>query len=221
MSTQLRVFEDDELPVEFHLLEWKKYGRELYRGQGDLNWEIGEWLILGKDRGRLPDQDFKRHALAATKDKWGTLKNIMWVTRKFPRSRRRDAPLKFTHHLEVAKFDDEIQEKLLDAAVTIGVRPGTAWGTRELKDYIKAEQKAGRLPLTEKEKKAEPTQLLKIPIPVQAYLKLRDLAKRSKLGRPDAGKLVWWMASQYWKDNKDKDSFLAGIEPAQKKNAKP
>jgi hypothetical protein len=220
MSIQLRAFEDDDLPVDFHLREWKEQLRSLYRSQADTDWEIGDCLILGKKKGRLPDEDFKRHALAATKDKWGTLKNIMSVVGRFPPSRRRDA-LSFTHHLKVVKFDERTQDELLDKAVTLGVKPGTPWGTRELEQYIETEQKAGRLPLTEKQKKAEPTQLLKIRILASDYLKLRDLAKRSKLGRPDAGKLVWWMASQYWKDNKDKDSFLAGIEPAQKKIAKP
>lgn len=202
MATQLRVFDEDELPIIFHLQNWKNRGRELRGMQGDTNWEIGDWLILGKEKGKLPDEDLKKHAVSVTKHPWGMLKNLMSVARRFPRLRRREAPLTYSHHVEVAKFDEKTQDRLLDAAVTIGVKPGTAWSRTELVQHIKAEQQAGRLPPTGKQKIKEAMHLLKIRIPIQDYNRLRDLAK-FKLGKSNAGDLVWWMATQYWKQNKD------------------
>jgi hypothetical protein len=48
MSIQLRVFEDEELPLIFELRQWKEQLRVLRQAQGDMNWEIGECLIVGK-----------------------------------------------------------------------------------------------------------------------------------------------------------------------------
>jgi hypothetical protein len=123
MSTQPKFF---EMPNDFHLPLWKDYGRQLLKAHGQMQWDIGDWLIEGEDEGKLSAADLKRHALTATKYRWAwqTLKNFKVTARAIPPSRRRDGQdgrpeLSYSMHVEIAKFEDaEIQEKLLAMATT-------------------------------------------------------------------------------------------------------
>jgi hypothetical protein len=168
MSIQQRIFEEDEVPygiVPFDLRRWtadlKEFAKstsETKSAQGERQWELGDLLLYGQEQGKLKEKVLRKNVLQSTGYKdWGSLKNIMSVARRFPPARRRDGrngttALSFAHHAEVVKFDEATQEKLLDLSVTVGVRPGDSWPRAELIKHIKAEQKAGRLPQTGKQK---------------------------------------------------------------------
>src|SRR5947207_2642339 len=114
--------------LNFSLEEWLHKGRELVRHGKDLanqedrqQWDIGDWLIKGKDSGVektkvLKTRSFKRHALEITRRKsWGSLKNLMTISRQVGPSRRRDGRegrtfLSYAVHVEAAKFDAKTQE---------------------------------------------------------------------------------------------------------------
>jgi hypothetical protein len=222
MTIQQRIFEDDELPlaiIPFHLEQWKGALKALAnttsdsrRQVGETQWQLGELLLYGQKQGKLKEKAFKKNALQATGYKnWGSLKNIMWVVSRFPEARRRDGrngttALSFVHHAEVVKFDEATQEKLLDMAVTVGVRPGGSWPRTELVKYIKDEQKAGRLPQTGNQKgngsPTEATKTLKIEISEKQFDSLAKLAK-AKWDTRDAAKMFRWMASQYAKEHEE------------------
>src|SRR2546426_2513324 len=132
---QLTVFEPADLTIE----TWLDEGRELIKEEKELKgearkfgrthdilqWKIGDWMIEGEDDGvkkkRFKDKAFKRKAVEITKRPWGSLKNLMSVARHVPESRRRDGRegrkfLPYSLHVEVAKFDAEKQEELLQLA---------------------------------------------------------------------------------------------------------
>jgi hypothetical protein len=76
------------------------------------NWWIGDWLQYGATKwgekyveaARMTGYDVK------------TLRNISYVARAFPLSRRRDT-LPWSHHAEVAVLPDDEQDTWLDRAI--------------------------------------------------------------------------------------------------------
>ena len=114
------------MPNDFHLPLWKDYGRQLLKAHGQMQWDIGDWLIEGEDEGKLSAADLKKHALAATRNRWEwkTLRNFKVTARAIPASRRRDGQdgrleVSYSMHVEIAKFKDAaVQERLLELAAT-------------------------------------------------------------------------------------------------------
>jgi hypothetical protein len=92
--------------------EWVRWGRRLGAMSRVSNWWVGDWLQYGAARwgekyveaARITGYDVK------------TLRNIVYVAKRFDLSRRRDK-LTWSHHAEVAVLDSQEQDKWLDRAV--------------------------------------------------------------------------------------------------------
>jgi hypothetical protein len=84
MSAQLKFL---EMPNSFNLGFWRSSGRQMVKAHEILQWELGDWLIEGKDDGQLDDKRLRQEAEKATKLAWGTLKNYMVTARAIPPAR--------------------------------------------------------------------------------------------------------------------------------------
>jgi hypothetical protein len=92
--------------------EWVQWGRRLGAMSRMSNWLIGDWLQYGArkwgekyaEAARITGHDVK------------TLRNIAYVARSFDLSRRRDK-LTWSHHAELAVFDEQEQDHWLDRAI--------------------------------------------------------------------------------------------------------
>jgi hypothetical protein len=99
------------LPEDLSEDAWKRVGSELGRIDTARIWWIGDWWAFGEhkygDRKALVDGD------GWTGPVFQTCKDAAWVCRRFETSRRRDL-LSFPVHREVAAFDPERADSLLD-----------------------------------------------------------------------------------------------------------
>jgi hypothetical protein len=92
--------------------EWVRWGYRLGATSRVSNWWVGDWLQYGASRwgekyaeaARITGYDVK------------TLRNIVYVARRFDLSRRRDK-LTWSHHAEVAQLEPDDQDRWLDRAV--------------------------------------------------------------------------------------------------------
>ena len=215
-----------------------------------LQWELGDWLIEGKDDGQLDDKRLRQEAEKATKLAWGTLKNYMVTARAIPPardgapSRRRDGTdgrpeLSFSIHVEVAKFDDETQERLLKIVEegqckfpydprfpSLVCLPATS--VRDLQQVIGAMKERGLLPMTAAEvrrreqlRARESTKVVKIRLSEADYFRLERISKlkydvrfdKPSLGLSFVEKLLRWMTTEYCKEHKaDFDAMIAADE---------
>lgn len=81
---------------------WERFGNEvLLRAGSAVQWAIGDWLIYGEGRY---GEDYAQ-AINDTHLSIKTLQNIVYVVCVFRFSRLREN-LSFSHHAEVAAFDD-------------------------------------------------------------------------------------------------------------------
>jgi hypothetical protein len=193
--------------------ELTKYGKalkskndELTNRQGVLQWDIGDWLLEGKDGGVatkvLSHKKFKRHALEITGYKnWKSLENLMTVCRRIPdgpESRRRDGRegrpfLAYSIHCVAAKWEDaEPQIRVLDLAAEGELKGSVQRGwtrvpmaVRTLERLVRVKQKQGELPLTDGDKRLEAKRqkarpegytLVKILVPNALYSRLSFLS---------------------------------------------
>lgn len=176
-DTQPKFFEaptyfSEDLWLEKGRLFWAeikaldKQGKALEEKQGSMNWVLGDWLLEGIENGVKP-RKMKNHVLEVTglKLSSGRLSNLMTVSRAVEPSRRRE-DLPYSIHAEVAKFDPETQEKLLQEAVDGGEEDKVAlarwikdksvhrrlvpYSVRGFRAYIKKAQDRGQIPRTGK-----------------------------------------------------------------------
>jgi hypothetical protein len=92
--------------------EWIQWGCRLGTMSRVSNWWVGDWLQYGTSRwgekyseaARITGYDVK------------TLRNIVYVAKRFDLSRRRDK-LTWSHHAEVAVLEPDEQDKWLDRAI--------------------------------------------------------------------------------------------------------
>src|SRR6266481_5106202 len=117
-SEQLKFL---EAPIPFDIWRWRSCLHGISKARVDMQWEIGDLLVEAKDFGKMADKTLKQEAEKATKREWGTIKNYMVTSRAIPPSRRRDGrdgrpELDYSIHVEVRKFDEENQERLLKIA---------------------------------------------------------------------------------------------------------
>jgi hypothetical protein len=145
------TYDGDQLTLE----EWREMGEWLTRLRDAIQWMIGDWANLGaahmenwlteEDRALIDmnavDDDGipmgKYLWLANVVDyKYGTLRNFAYIANQFPVSRRRDA-LTYSHHVEVAKLDTALQERLLDWAET--GKDGKRVSVRNLRTAVQSE----------------------------------------------------------------------------------
>ena len=232
------------LPKECTPADWKGFGLHLRRVVEDLDkqgrdlgetgsgiseqrnvlaWAIGDWLLKGKEIGVKPTV-LKKQVREALKGTYpgGTLDNFKTVCKAFKDFSRRRENVSFSHHLEIAKFDDlKIREDLLDRAQGFAINPISGRRTdlgkhsvRRLRAYIKEMQEAGQLPPTGSSK-PKPSTIVTIKIGTSTYDRLSKLAEtmsfytRPKKGAfrvttaPDVSHLIWWMAGMYYQKHKD------------------
>jgi len=95
--------------VEFS--KWETIGRQLLSVSESATWWIADWIAYGEKTFH----DRYREAIQQTSLNYQTLRNYVWVARRFDLSRRRDT-LSFGHHAEVAALDQPEQDYWLRKA---------------------------------------------------------------------------------------------------------
>ena len=104
--------------------EYLVLGKQLVEIERMYQWCIGDYLLMFEhDKGQMYTQ-----ALDASIEK--TWKNYVYVAKHVVESRRRDS-LSWTHHAEVAHLHPQIQDGLLEKAVSHG------WSTRDLRKMVR------------------------------------------------------------------------------------
>lgn len=112
---------------------WEIIGRQLITAADSSSWWIGDWLAYGE----TTFMDRYREAIRDTCLKYQTLRNYVWVARRFELPRRRDS-LSFGHHAELAALEQPEQEYWLRKAVEFG------WSRNELRRCLRASQRERR-----------------------------------------------------------------------------
>jgi hypothetical protein len=107
---------------------WRALGRRIGGVADASTWWLADWAAYGESRY---GQKYGR-AIAVTGFDDQTLRNYVWVARRFELSRRRDS-LSFAHHAEVAALRAEEQDAWLDRAEASG------WSRNELRARLRAE----------------------------------------------------------------------------------
>lgn len=118
--TQLR------LPSDLSIDNWRRIGERITAISDASGWWLGDWLIYGQER--YPDR--YRRAMAETSLDYQTLRNYVWVARRFEPARRR-AKLSIQHHIEVAALPKPEQDHWLQLAETFN------WSRNELRRQLR------------------------------------------------------------------------------------
>lgn len=227
MAAQAKFF---EMPIPFEREQWREYGKHLMRHdrhldkqRDNLPWEIGDWLVEGV-RGGLKPKLLKREVLAITgKYSWNTLNNFLSVSKAIPAidpngepSRRRET-LDYSIHVLVAPFSPKDQDRLLDLAEEGDPNGVHSDGTyqrytvRNFKNLISDMQERGELPKASKPPREPKSATINVKIPISDYESLKKLAAAKGFRRrgarhvgyiPDIGKLILWMAGEYFTEHK-------------------
>lgn len=124
-----------ELPQRLPFDKWLNIGKQLSAISTSSAWCLGDWLAYGIEvfNGRY------RSALEQTALDYQTLRNYVWVAKRFPMSRRR-AALSFAHHTEVAALAEPEQDFWLRKAEELG------WSVKQLRHEVRGslrEREAG------------------------------------------------------------------------------
>lgn len=114
-------FPDWPLPYD----EWRRAGARIVRMVNSSAWYLGDWLVYGETQYA----DRYREAVESFGLNYQTLRNYAWVARRYSPSRRRDK-LNFHHHMEVAKFSAEEQDRWLDQAIE------SRWSVQRLRQQV-------------------------------------------------------------------------------------
>jgi len=110
---------------------WEMLGRRLL-GLGDsVSWWVADWLVYGEDQFK----DRYEEAVRRTALTYQTLRNYVWVARRFELSRRRDN-LSFGHHAEVAALGNAEQDYWLRKAQESG------WSRNRLRTEVRSSVRA-------------------------------------------------------------------------------
>lgn len=116
-----------QIPPALNYDKWEEAGRRIAEVVDSSAWCLGDWLLYGQTRysGRY------RQAVEAVGLEYQTIRNYVWVARRFELSRRRTT-LSFQHHAEVAALSDSEQDCWLDQAERFG------WSRNELRRQVRA-----------------------------------------------------------------------------------
>lgn len=116
-----------ELPRRLPFDKWLNIGKHLSAVSTSSAWCLGDWLAYGIEEfsGRY------RSAVEETSLDYQTLRNYVWVAKRFPLSRRR-ATLSFGHHAEVAALAEPEQGFWLRKAEEFG------WSVKQLRREVRA-----------------------------------------------------------------------------------
>lgn len=186
-----------------------KQAKALADKQGSMNWFLGDWLLEGVDGGLKPKK-LKRRVLEITglKLSSGRLSNLMTVSRGIELSRRRE-DLPYSIHEAVAKFDVDVQEKLLELAQDGGEerwiegrRHLVPFSVRGFRAEIRKMQESGKIPRTAKARPndTQPVQNVSLRITLRDGDFLEKLARAQ--GKPSVADVIGWMLGQYFKEHK-------------------
>lgn len=114
-------------PARLPFEAWVAVGRQLSAVATSSAWCLGDWLAYGQDAYR---NRYER-AVEGTGLDYQTLRNYVWVARRFELSRRRET-LSFGHHAEVASLPEPEQDFWLRKAEELG------WSTSRLRQQVRA-----------------------------------------------------------------------------------
>jgi hypothetical protein len=110
--------------VEFN--KWEAVGWQLLSVNESTTWWIADWIAYGEK----VFQDRYREAVQRTSLNYQTLRNYVWVARRFDLSRRRDN-LSFGHHAEVAALEQPEQDYWLRKAEEL------TWSRNQLRKEVR------------------------------------------------------------------------------------
>jgi hypothetical protein len=99
------------IPSELTYDGWEQAGRRIAEVMDSSAWCLGDWLLFGLARYK----DRYRRACETVGLDYQTIRNYVWVARRFEIQRRRPR-LSFQHHAEVAALPDSEQDHWLDQA---------------------------------------------------------------------------------------------------------
>src|SRR4051812_18824481 len=108
------------LPADLTWDEWAGLAEQLATAHHSSLWYLGDWLVYAQHQfeadGVHDEADVSQLVDARTAIPQSTIKLARIVASKFEPSRRRPA-LSWSHHLEVARLEDEVEaDRLLDEA---------------------------------------------------------------------------------------------------------
>jgi hypothetical protein len=112
-------------PRDMDFEQWREAGLKLSKIASSSAWCLGDWVAHGYENY----QDKYREAIEAANLDYQTLRNYVWVARRFSVSRRRDT-LSFQHHAEVAALSSDEQDYWLDRA------EANSWSRNELRRQV-------------------------------------------------------------------------------------
>jgi hypothetical protein len=114
-------------PARLPFEAWVAVGTQLSAVATSSAWCLGDWLAYGQDAYRSRYEK----AVEGTGLDYQTLRNYVWVARRFELSRRRET-LSFGHHAEVASLPEPEQDFWLRKAEELG------WSTSRLRRQVRA-----------------------------------------------------------------------------------
>jgi hypothetical protein len=106
--------------------KWEAIGQQLLSVTESTTWWIADWIAYGEQTF----QDRYREAVQRTSLNYQTLRNYVWVARRFELSRRRDS-LSFGHHAEVAALEQPEQDYWLRKAEEL------TWSRNRLRNEVR------------------------------------------------------------------------------------
>jgi hypothetical protein len=115
-----------DLPAGLAFDRWQAIGRKIGDVADASTWWLADWAAYGE--GNYGEK--YRQAIRVTGFGYQTLRNYVWVARRFDASRRRD-DLSFAHHAEVAALEESEREEWLDRAQQ------NNWSRNELRAQLK------------------------------------------------------------------------------------
>jgi hypothetical protein len=111
--------------------EWERAGGQVARIASSSAWFIGDWVACGQHRYETRYRD----AIEAVGLEYHTIRNYVWVARRFEHRRRR-VNLSFQHHAEVASMSPDEQDRWLARAEEFG------WSRNQLRRRIQRSRDA-------------------------------------------------------------------------------
>ncbi len=91
--------------------QWEQMGKFIKKAEGAVQWWVGDWLNYGE----MSYSEWTQYYDVDDTPAKQTLANMKWVSKRVEPSRRRE--LSWSHHAEVAEFEPEDQDLLLDQAI--------------------------------------------------------------------------------------------------------
>lgn len=106
--------------------KWEAIGQQLISVTESTTWWIADWIAYGEETFK----DRYREAVQRTSLNYQTLRNYVWVARRFDLSRRHDN-LSFGHHAEVATLEQPEQDYWLRKAEEL------SWSRNHLRNEVR------------------------------------------------------------------------------------